>query len=103
IVDGALVEPGRIYLADSGNLLGLDGGRFRVSPAAPDGAGERGVVDSFLVSLAQDRGADAVAVILDGTGSDGTLGVTAVKERGGLTLAQARPDGTVAGAAAAIV
>nr|WP_165937897.1 CheR family methyltransferase [Methylobacterium segetis] len=107
IVDGARVEAGHAYLADAGTLLAVRGGCFSVAAADADSA-ERGSIDSFLVSLAEDQNERAVAVILDGTGSDGTLGATAVKERGGLTLAEQRPDERESGiatssAAAAIV
>jgi chemotaxis response regulator CheB len=43
-------------------------------------------VDLFLRSLAEDQGEHAVAVILSGTGSDGTRGVRAIKEWGGLVV-----------------
>ena len=45
-------------------------------------------VDIFLKSLAEDQGDRAVAVILSGSGSDGTRGVRLIKERGGLVLVQ---------------
>lgn len=45
-------------------------------------------VDIFLRSLAEDQGEHAVAVILSGTGSDGTRGVRAIKEWGGLVITQ---------------
>jgi two-component system, chemotaxis family, CheB/CheR fusion protein len=45
-------------------------------------------IDSFFVSLAQDCAEHAACVILSGTGSDGTLGLRAIKENGGLALAQ---------------
>ncbi|SDA93742.1 CheR family methyltransferase [Sinorhizobium sp. NFACC03] len=45
-------------------------------------------IDVFLASLAQDRGEYSVAVVLSGGDGDGTLGAKAVKEAGGLTLAQ---------------
>ncbi len=54
--------------------------------------GHRTTVDSFFVSLAQDQGDDAACIILSGTGSDGTLGLRAIKEHGGLTLAQAEAE-----------
>jgi two-component system CheB/CheR fusion protein len=55
---------------------------------------ERKPIDIFLSALAKDRGEAAVAVVLSGGDGDGTLGVKAVKERGGLTLAQvANGDG----------
>jgi two-component system CheB/CheR fusion protein len=46
-------------------------------------------IDVFLRSLAEDQGEKAVGIILSGTGSDGTLGIRAIKGAGGLTLAQA--------------
>ena len=62
-------------------------------------------VDHFLRSLAADRGTRAVGVILSGSGSDGALGLTAVKAEGGITFAQdpvtARYDGMPSAAIAA--
>ena len=49
-------------------------------------------VDTFFCALAEDQGERAVAIVLSGVGSDGTLGVRTVKEHGGLTLAQAEFD-----------
>src|SRR5262249_27888440 len=46
------------------------------------------VIDTFFRALAEDQGDNAVAIVLSGTGSDGTLGLKAIKEAGGLTLAQ---------------
>src|SRR5207237_10341387 len=56
----------------------------------PRSAGRRelNTIDVFLASLAEDRGEYSVAVILSGTGHDGTLGAVAIKEKGGLTVAQ---------------
>ena len=45
-------------------------------------------IDLFFNSLADDRGDHAIGIVLSGSGSDGTLGIKAIKERGGLTLAQ---------------
>ena len=55
-------------------------------PQAPHGA--RLPFDFLLHSLAEECGPRAVAVILSGTGADGTLGLKAVKENGGLVIAQ---------------
>ena len=49
-------------------------------------------IDTFFASLAEDQGEQAVAIVLSGVGSDGSLGVRAIKEHGGLTLAQAEFD-----------
>src|SRR5262249_6824711 len=44
--------------------------------------------DAFLRSLASDNGRRSVGILLSGSGSDGTLGLKAIKEGGGLTIAQ---------------
>ncbi len=51
-------------------------------------------IDYFFRSLAEDQGENAVCIILSGTGSDGTLGLKAVKERGGLAIVQ-EPESAV--------
>ncbi|MDR6773204.1 chemotaxis protein CheB [Azospirillum sp. BE72] len=85
--DGDEVEPDRIYTLQPGTLLTIENGRLRVRP---DNAAhrKRNPIDIFLGSLADDCGERAVGIILSGSGSDGTLGVKAIKERGGFTIAQ---------------
>jgi two-component system CheB/CheR fusion protein len=55
-------------------------------PASPRGL--RLPVDFFLRSLAEDRQEQSIGVILSGMGSDGTMGLRAIKEKGGVALAQ---------------
>ncbi len=45
-------------------------------------------IDAFFCSLAADQKSNAFGVILSGTASDGTLGLKAIKEEGGITFAQ---------------
>ena len=45
-------------------------------------------IDSFLRSLADVQGSQAIGVILSGMGSDGTLGLQAIKAEGGIAFAQ---------------
>ena len=45
-------------------------------------------IDFFLRSLADDRKEKAIAIILSGMGSDGSMGIKAVKEKGGMVLVQ---------------
>ena len=45
-------------------------------------------IDEFFRSLAQERGSNAIGIILSGSGSDGTKGIQAVKQVGGITFAQ---------------
>ncbi|MBV9079075.1 MAG: hypothetical protein JO048_16550, partial [Methylobacteriaceae bacterium] len=93
IVDGAAIEAGRIYLPTPDTIVEIEEGRFRNRPAE-NRPGERGTIDSLLVSLSRNEDFGSVAVLLHGTGGDGTLGVNAIKEAGGLTLAEPDPDGS---------
>jgi two-component system CheB/CheR fusion protein len=45
-------------------------------------------VDAFLHSFAQQRGPNAIGIILSGSGSDGAKGIQSVKKAGGITFAQ---------------
>ncbi len=87
IADGEPVLGGRIYLPPADVLIGIEAGHFRTA-AAEQQAGQRGTVDSFLVSLARYADGHGIAVVLGDTGEDGTLGFKAVKEAGGLALAE---------------
>ncbi len=88
IKDGMVIEADHIYVIPPNATLSIEGSELRVArPSAPRGA--RNPIDTFFVSLAEAQAENAACVILSGTGSDGTLGLRAVKEHGGLTLAQA--------------
>jgi two-component system CheB/CheR fusion protein len=63
--------------------------RVRDGTLIPEPRRERhAAVDDLFRSLAESWGPQAVCIVLSGTGADGTLGLTAVKEAGGLTMAQ---------------
>jgi two-component system CheB/CheR fusion protein len=83
--DGALAEPGHVYVIAPNARLTIEKGVLRVTDPPP---GVPHAIDAFFRSLAEDQGEDAVAILLSGSGGDGTEGMRAVKERGGLTLAQ---------------
>ena len=83
----AAVEPGAAYVIPPDAILTIRQRRLLLTRPAP-ALGHRTPVDEFLVSLARDQTDNAACVILSGTGSDGTLGLRAIKESGGLTLAQ---------------
>lgn len=81
------VEPECVYIIPPNKDLALKHGAFFLSePAEP--RGRRLPIDFFFRALAEERHDKAVAVILSGMGSDGTLGLRAIKESGGLTLVQ---------------
>ena len=63
-------------------------GRLRLGTSPERADRERTPIDVFFNSLAEDQGEHAIGVVLSGGGSDGTLGLKAIKENGGLTVAQ---------------
>ena len=81
------VRPGQIYVIPPNADLGLAKGRFQLS-APQQARGHRLPIDTFFEVLATQVGEQAVGVIFSGMGSDGTRGMQAIKQAGGLTLAQ---------------
>src|SRR5690348_5980457 len=85
--DGMPLEREHVYLIPPGSYLSIRHGGLRLSePLERHGA--RLPYDFFLHSLAEELGERAICVILSGTGGDGSLGLKAVKEKGGLVIAQ---------------
>lgn len=85
--DGMPLERNRVYVIPPQAYLSLREGMLRISqPQAPHGA--RLPFDFFLNSLADACGERAVCVILSGTGADGSIGLKAISEKGGLVIAQ---------------
>jgi PAS domain S-box-containing protein len=84
--DGVRPEPDRAYVIAPGTMLTLEGGAFRVTAA--DEPTAHAPIDALFRSLAEDQGEHSVGVVFSGAGHDGTVGLRAIKERGGLTLAQ---------------
>jgi two-component system, chemotaxis family, CheB/CheR fusion protein len=87
VEEGMRVEPDCVYSCPSNVSLALTQDTFQLSQE-PQVSGERHVIDRFFTSLARTRGRQAVGVLLSGTGSDGTLGLQAIRAAGGITFAQ---------------
>ena len=85
--DGMRVEPNRVYVLPPNADLAVLQGVLRLLPQVP-GPGVRLPVDFFFRSLADDQGPAAIGIVLSGTGSDGTLGLRAIKAAGGITFVQ---------------
>ncbi len=85
--DGVLVAPGTVYVMPSGFVMGIAGGRLTLTPLGP-ASRETKPIDIFLTTWPSTRGERAVGVILSGGDGDGAIGIKAIKEHGGLTLAQ---------------
>jgi len=86
VIDGMPVEPNHVYVIPPNTALTIENRVLKLS------AREQEVphlpIDNFLRSLARDDGPRAIGVILSGAGSDGSLGLQAIKEAGGVTLVQ---------------
>ena len=83
--DGTAVQAGSIYLIPRRKNLTCYQRRIFLTDQ------ERGLnlpIDIFFRSLAEDQGERAVGIVLSGTGSDGTRGIRAIKEAGGMVMVQ---------------
>lgn len=85
--DDAIVEPDEVHILPADALLDIENGRLRVRKPRSTRR-ERKPIDIFFSALAKDQGEYAAGIVLSGGDGDGTLGVKAIKERGGFTLAQ---------------
>ena len=85
--DGMRLARNCVYVIPPGVYLSMRDGALRLSkPRERHGA--RMPFDFLLRSLAEELGERAICVILSGTGADGSLGLKAIKEKGGLVIAQ---------------
>jgi two-component system CheB/CheR fusion protein len=87
VEDGMVVRPNCTYIIPPNrDMAFLNGTLQLMEPSAPRGM--RLPIDFFFRSLAQDQRERAICIVLSGTGSDGALGVRAVKGEGGMVMAQ---------------
>ena len=84
---GMRVKPDCVYVIPPNRVMTIANGILRLAQRQPD-TGPPMPIDTFFRSLATDCGKSAIGVILSGTASDGTLGVAAIKNEGGITFAQ---------------
>jgi two-component system, chemotaxis family, CheB/CheR fusion protein len=87
VEDTTPVQSNCIYVIAPNHDMALLGGSLQLlEPGAP--RGQRLPIDFFFRSLAADQRERAIGIVLSGTGSDGTLGVRAIKDAGGMVMAQ---------------
>jgi len=85
--NGMKVKPNSVYVIPPNKDMSiLHGTLLLLNPIAPRGL--RLPIDFFLRALAEDQRDRSIGVILSGMGSDGTLGLRAIKEKAGLALCQ---------------
>lgn len=87
IRNGLQLEPNTFNVIPPNTAVTISNGTLRLEPRA-DSPAPHYPIDRFLCSLADDAESQAIAVILSGTGSDGTEGMKAVKAACGITFVQ---------------
>ncbi len=100
--EGMEVRPNRVYIIPPNKDMAISHGALLLQAPAEQ-RGVRHPIDFFFRSLAQDQGDRAICVILSGTGTEGTLGLRAVKGEGGLVLAQDVKDAKYEGMPASAI
>jgi two-component system CheB/CheR fusion protein len=81
------IEADNVYVIPPGRNLSTIDSHLRLSDIEAQRR-NRAPIDHFFDTLAQTHGEHCVGVVLSGTGADGTVGISMIKERGGLTIAQ---------------
>ncbi|NBC16429.1 MAG: PAS domain S-box protein [Bacteroidetes bacterium] len=81
------IEPDHVYLIPPGKALDLRDGELHLGSFETEDR-PHSPIDRFFRTLAQVAGPKATGIVLSGTGSDGALGIKAIKEAGGLVMVQ---------------
>ena len=87
IGDGMVVQPDSVYVAPPGENVDLLNGTLHLTKIPPKNLASL-PIDYFFRSLAEDRQESAVAIVLSGTGTDGTMGLSAIKGASGMVMVQ---------------
>ena len=85
--DGELLRPNQVYIMPPNREMTLEKGALRLW-ARSESRGRHLPIDRFFVLRGRRAGPSAIGVVLSGTASDGTRGLNAIKEKGGITIAQ---------------
>lgn len=92
VEDGMIVKPNCIYIIPPNKIMSFNNGTLQLFEITTP-RGQNMPIDYLFRSLATDQGEKAICIILSGTGSDGTLGLRAIKGEGGMAIVQS-PDTT---------
>lgn len=86
--EGMEVQANHIYLIPPKKNLSINDGKLQLTDQDRIRGAVNLPIDVFLRSLAEDQREMSIAIILSGTGSDGTRGIRAIKEEGGMVMVQ---------------
>ena len=92
--DEMAVEPNCVYVIPPNTKMEIEQGLLKLTPREKSRARVM-PVDTFFLSLAADLGSKAIAVVLSGGDGDGSQGLEAVKDAGGITFAQSEDSAQV--------
>ena len=87
VKDRMVVIANCVYVIPPNKTMSISKGILRLYKPVLE-RGQRLPIDFFLLSLAEDRKELAVGLILSGMGSDGSLGIRAIKEKNGIAMVQ---------------
>jgi len=87
ITDNMHIKPNRVYIIPPNKELAILNSTLQLMEMSRS-RGHNLPIDSFFRSLAQDQSSRAIGIILSGTGTDGTLGIRAIKGETGLVMVQ---------------
>jgi two-component system chemotaxis response regulator CheB len=90
-VDGEELRAGTVYVAPPGCHMLVEDGRIALD-AGPRENGHRPAADPLMRTVAAEAGPRACGVVLSGSRDDGTVGLAAIKEAGGMAIAQDPED-----------
>ncbi len=85
--NGMALKANQIFICPEGKELAVNNHQLQLI-SNPKHIGAYHPIDAFLQSLAQDCQTQSIGIILSGTGTDGTLGIKAIKDVAGITFAQ---------------
>jgi two-component system CheB/CheR fusion protein len=82
------IKPNRVFVIPPNSDLTIKSGLLHLAGRTLDRFQRHRSIDTFLISLANDRRSAAISVILSGMNNDGIMGTAAIKKGGGITIAQ---------------
>lgn len=85
--DGMTIEKNCVYVIPNKKLITVKGDKLKLEEKSTI-KGPNTAIDSFLYTLAREKGRQAIAIILSGTGTDGTKGIEKIKQAGGMVMVQ---------------
>jgi two-component system CheB/CheR fusion protein len=87
VTEATRVEPNHGYVEPRGHSVAIRAGALSLDPVTLRGVPHL-PIDVFFRALARDQGSRAAGIVLSGTGTDGTLGLAAIRAASGLSLVQ---------------